>query len=176
MINVPYAVCGHGVFVTLGIFNSQYDPSMSVDCAFKLQENFVRELEKRFVVNNDQIPVCVVNKKGINHLSDLDLVEIIKKLLDTVSGIPEEVEKANLERRLTVTQTLSARCRKLETANEDLQQQQLNDRDKKLLSDCIMSLLEKNGATKNRQMSNVEFKRLRLRLEHAEAEVCRFCV
>uniref|UniRef100_A0A5K3F6Y2 Myosin_tail_1 domain-containing protein n=1 Tax=Mesocestoides corti TaxID=53468 RepID=A0A5K3F6Y2_MESCO len=34
-----------------------------------------------------------------------------------------------------------------------------------------MSLLEKIGETKNRQMSNVEFERLRLRLAHAEAQL-----
>ncbi|VDD84433.1 unnamed protein product [Mesocestoides corti] len=71
MINEPYAVHGHGVFVTLGILDSQYDPSMSVDSAFQLQENCVLKLKKRFVVNNDQFSVRVVKKEGIKHLPTL---------------------------------------------------------------------------------------------------------
>ncbi|VDD82195.1 unnamed protein product [Mesocestoides corti] len=71
MINVPYAVHGHGGFVALGILDSQYDPSMSVDSALELLENCVRELKKRFVVNNDRFSVRVVNKEGIQHLPDL---------------------------------------------------------------------------------------------------------
>lgn len=71
MVKVPYAVHGHGGFVTLGILDSQYDPTMNVDAALQLLQNCVKELQKRFVVNNDRFVVRIVNKEGIQHLPDL---------------------------------------------------------------------------------------------------------
>ncbi|VDD82194.1 unnamed protein product [Mesocestoides corti] len=89
----------------------------------------------------------------------------LDELVEAKADLAAQSERIEiLERRLTEAQTKSASYRKLETANEDLRQQ-LDDRDKR-----IMSLLEKIGETKNRQMSNVEFERLRLRLAHAEAQ------
>ncbi|VDD78801.1 unnamed protein product [Mesocestoides corti] len=71
MINEPYAVHGRGVFVILGILDTRYDPLMSVDSAFQLQENCVLKLKKRFAVSNNRFSVRVVNKEVIHHLPDL---------------------------------------------------------------------------------------------------------
>ncbi len=71
MVKVPYAVHGHGGFVTLGILDSQYKPGMNVDEAVNLLKNCVKELQKRFVVTNDRFVVRIVNKDGIKHLPDL---------------------------------------------------------------------------------------------------------
>ncbi|VDD84370.1 unnamed protein product [Mesocestoides corti] len=65
MINVTYAVHGHGVFIASTIY------LLSVNRAFKLQENCVLKLKKRFDVNNDRFSVRVVNKEVIHHLPDL---------------------------------------------------------------------------------------------------------
>ncbi|KAL5107776.1 Proteasome subunit beta type-2 [Taenia crassiceps] len=71
MVDVPYAVHGHGSFVTLAILDSQYDPAMKIDHALILLKNCINELQKRFVINYGRFIVRVVNKEGIENLPDL---------------------------------------------------------------------------------------------------------
>ena len=71
MLDMPYAVHGHGSYVTVGVLDSQYDPAMNVDEALVLLKNCVKELQKRFLINFDRFVVRIVNKDGIEQLPDL---------------------------------------------------------------------------------------------------------
>ena len=71
MVDVPYAVHGHGGLLTLSILDSQYDPAMNIEQALTLVKNCVKELQNRFLLNHDRFFVRVVNKDGIKQLPDL---------------------------------------------------------------------------------------------------------
>ncbi|VDN99298.1 unnamed protein product [Rodentolepis nana] len=71
LIDLPYAVHGHGGYVTLGILDSDYDPAMNMDAALNLLKMCVAELRKRFLLNFDRFIVKIVDKDGIKRLPDL---------------------------------------------------------------------------------------------------------
>nr|CDS26117.1 proteasome (prosome macropain) subunit beta [Hymenolepis microstoma] len=71
LIDLPYAVHGHGGYVTLGILDSEYDPAMNKDAALNLVKMCVAELRKRFLLNFDRFVVKIVDKDGIKRLPDL---------------------------------------------------------------------------------------------------------
>ncbi|VDM01806.1 unnamed protein product [Schistocephalus solidus] len=71
MVKVPYAVHGHGGFVTLGILDSKYDAKMTEANAVHLLKACVDELQKRFVITQDRFVVRVVDKDGVRQLPDI---------------------------------------------------------------------------------------------------------
>lgn len=71
MIDVPYAIHGHGGLVTLGILDSQYDPAMTKDAALELVTKCIAELKTRFVLNFDRFVIKFVDKTGIVWAPDL---------------------------------------------------------------------------------------------------------
>ncbi|VDN30204.1 unnamed protein product [Dibothriocephalus latus] len=71
MVKVPYAVHGHGGFVTLSIMDSKYDAKMTEANAVQLLKACVDELQKRFVITQDRFVVRVVDKDGVRQLPDI---------------------------------------------------------------------------------------------------------
>ncbi|VDL63245.1 unnamed protein product [Hymenolepis diminuta] len=71
MIDLPYAVHGHGGYVTLAILDSEYDPAMTRNAAVNLVKKCIAELQKRFLLNFDRFVVKIVDQDGIKRLPDL---------------------------------------------------------------------------------------------------------